>query len=182
MSGMGQTRKSEATPGMFSNCGLSLKGKVFVSHRAHGSLRGRDRVSARPMMASGTGCLQMSAARSMRDNARPNCRGAAPSGKVAAPPIVRCGPGQLGARAQRHSAEMLSNVVISVHVARNPMPEFSCLAQRAAYDLVRCRSGGPFPKKFQKFFDTNRYRAHEATGVPKDGDHLLSPKTEMGGN
>ncbi len=36
---------------MFSNCGLSRKGKVFVSHRAHGSLRGRDRVVARRMMA-----------------------------------------------------------------------------------------------------------------------------------
>jgi len=54
---------------MFSNCGLSHKGSDFVSHRGHGSLRGRHRVAGRPMMASGTGCLQMSAARSMLDNA-----------------------------------------------------------------------------------------------------------------
>ncbi len=38
---------------MFSNCGLSHKGGFCVSHRAHGSLRGRHRLAARPMMASG---------------------------------------------------------------------------------------------------------------------------------
>jgi hypothetical protein len=35
----------------FSNCGLSDKGSFYLSHRAHGSLRGRDRLVARPMMA-----------------------------------------------------------------------------------------------------------------------------------
>ena len=29
---------------MFSNCGLSLKGGFYVSHQAHGSLRGRHRL------------------------------------------------------------------------------------------------------------------------------------------
>lgn len=29
---------------MFSNCGLSLKGEFYVSHQAHGSLRGRHRL------------------------------------------------------------------------------------------------------------------------------------------
>ncbi len=38
---------------MFSNCGLSHKGWFSVSHRAHCSLRGRYRLAARLMMASG---------------------------------------------------------------------------------------------------------------------------------
>ncbi len=48
-------------------------------------------------------------------------------------PVVRRCPGKLGAGGQRHSAQMLSFAVISGHVARNPMPEFSWLAQRAAH-------------------------------------------------
>jgi len=56
---------------MFSNCGLSDKGSFSVSHRAHGSLRGRRQVMARPMMASGTGCLYMSVARSLMNLAWP---------------------------------------------------------------------------------------------------------------
>ena len=61
----------------FSNCGLSDKGSFYLSHRAHGSLRGRDRLVARPMMASVAGCLPRSAARSEISVARPqrNSRG-----------------------------------------------------------------------------------------------------------
>ena len=43
---------------VFSNCGLSDKGSFYLSH--HGSLRGRDRLVARPMMASVAGCLPRS--------------------------------------------------------------------------------------------------------------------------
>lgn len=56
---------------MFSTCGLSHKGSSCLSHRAHGSLRGRHRLTARPMMVSGAGCLQWSAARSMAGKAPP---------------------------------------------------------------------------------------------------------------
>ncbi len=54
----GQKRKSVTATRMFSNSGLSRKGSDIVSHRGHGSLRGRHRVAGRPMMASGTGCLR----------------------------------------------------------------------------------------------------------------------------
>ncbi len=66
-----QKRRSSARETAFSNCGLSHKGNVFMSHRAHGSLRGRSLWAARPMMASGAGCLQRSAARSAIRMARP---------------------------------------------------------------------------------------------------------------
>jgi len=56
---------------MFSNCGLSHKGIFCMSHWARGSLRGRELFAARPMMASGTGCLQRSVARSMAGKALP---------------------------------------------------------------------------------------------------------------
>lgn len=60
MVALGSMPLSDSFARMFSICGPCFK-VGLVSHRAHGSLRGR---SCRPMMASVTGCLRWSAARS----------------------------------------------------------------------------------------------------------------------